>query len=194
MRSAVSSRARRSIRLTARLLGPLTVDSRTLTTNYNVADNATGAQELWLRSGFEWTPLNNVTIKNQVYYYEAKRNWIDSETYAFNNGTRLRRMIDRDRFFVTHNQHVVGDNTDFTWDSQIFRHGQSLRRSAPVEQELDHVRAKGRRRTYPYDSVTVVDPVPGLYGPESPSISETVGSPISPDHSKTVSRSRRRSR
>ena len=21
---------------------------------------------------------------------------------------------------MTHNQHVVGDNTDFTWDSQIF--------------------------------------------------------------------------
>ena len=33
-------------------IGPLTVDSRTLTTNYNVADNSTGAQELWLRSGF----------------------------------------------------------------------------------------------------------------------------------------------
>ena len=68
------------------IIGPVTVDSRTLTTNYNVADNATGAQELWLRSGFEWTPLNNVTIKDQVYYYQAKRNWIDSETYAFDDG------------------------------------------------------------------------------------------------------------
>ena len=79
------------------VLGPLTVNSRTLTTNYNVADNATGARELWLRSGFEWTPLNNVTIKNQVYYYGAKRNWLDSETYAFNNDTM---MIDRDRSFL----------------------------------------------------------------------------------------------
>ncbi len=49
------------------IIGPVTIDSRTLTTNYNVADNATGAQELWLRTGFEWTPLNNVTIKNQLY-------------------------------------------------------------------------------------------------------------------------------
>ena len=69
-------------------LGPVTIDWRTLTTNYNVADNATGAQELWLRSGFEWTPLNNVTVKDQVYYYQAKRNWIDSETYAFDDGTQ----------------------------------------------------------------------------------------------------------
>ena len=52
-----------------------------------MADNATGAQELWLRSGFEWAPLNNVTVKDQVYYYQAKRHWIDSETYAFDNGT-----------------------------------------------------------------------------------------------------------
>ena len=52
----------------ADLIPMVTVDSRTLTTNYNVADNATGAQELWLRSGFEWTPLNNVTVKDQVYY------------------------------------------------------------------------------------------------------------------------------
>jgi iron complex outermembrane recepter protein len=64
------------------VIGPLTIDSRTLTTNYNVADNATGAQELWLRGGFEWRPLNNVTIKDQVYSYQAKRNWLDSETYG----------------------------------------------------------------------------------------------------------------
>ena len=42
----------------------MTIDGRTLTTNYNVADNSIGAQELWLRSGFEWTPLKNVTVKD----------------------------------------------------------------------------------------------------------------------------------
>src|SRR6202451_2526594 len=82
-------------------IGPVTVDSRTLTTNYNVADNATGAQELWLRSGAEWTPLNNVTVKDQVYYFQAQRNWLDSETYAFDDGSVIAaNTIDRDRFFV----------------------------------------------------------------------------------------------
>ncbi|HTP92187.1 MAG TPA: TonB-dependent receptor plug domain-containing protein, partial [Xanthobacteraceae bacterium] len=100
---------------------PLTIDSRTLTINYNVADNATGAQELWLRSGFEWAPLNNVNVKDQLYYYQAKRNWIDSETYAFDTGTVIApNMIDRDRFFVDHNQKVTGNNADLTWDSQVF--------------------------------------------------------------------------
>ena len=67
------------------VIGPVTIDSRTLTTNYNVADNATGAQELWVRGGFEWTPLNNITIKDQVYTWQAKANWLDSETYAFSS-------------------------------------------------------------------------------------------------------------
>ena len=102
--------------------GPVTIDSQTLTTNYNVADNATGAQELWLRTGFEWTPLNNVTIKDQVYSWRTKANWIDSETYAFDDGSGSRRdrLIDRDRFFVTHDQQMIGDNADLTWDSRLF--------------------------------------------------------------------------
>ena len=95
----------------------MTVDSRTLTTNYNVADNSIGAQELWLRGGFEWALNNDITIKNQVYDYSAQRHWIDSETYAFDLATST---IDRDRFFVSHNQHVIGDNTDLTWNSSFF--------------------------------------------------------------------------
>jgi iron complex outermembrane receptor protein len=147
------------------VVGPVTADSRTLTTNYNVADNATGAQELWLRSGFEWTPLNNVTVKDQYYYYQAKRNWIDSETYAFDNGTS---MIDRDRFFVTHNQHIIGDNADLSWDSQVF--GMENRFAAQLQVSRNWITfvEEGDPNDYPFDSVAVVDPSPGLYGPEFP--------------------------
>ncbi len=146
------------------IIGPATIDSRTLTTNYNVADNATGAQELWLRNGFEWTPLNNVTVKNQVYYYEAKRNWLDSETYAFDNATSL---IDRDRFFVTHNQHVAGNALDFLWDSRLFDMDNRLAAQAQVSGNWITFTQEGGN-TYPDDSVTVVSPVPGLYGAELP--------------------------
>jgi iron complex outermembrane receptor protein len=151
-------------------LGPVTIDSRTLTTNYNVADNATGAQELWLRSGVEWTPLNNVTIKNQVYNWRAKANWIDSETYAFDDGAVFApNTIDRDRFFVTHDQNLIGDNADLTWDSRILgfdnRFAAQLQASknwiAFVEQGFD---ATGY--PFPADNVAVVAPDPGFYGPE----------------------------
>ncbi len=142
-------------------IGPLTIDRRTLSTNYNVADNATGAQELWLRSGFEWTPLNTVTVKDQGYYYQAKRNWLDSETYAFDNATA---MIDRDRFAVSHNQHVIGNNSDLTWDAQFF--GLQNRFAAQLQMSRNWITFKQMDDGgFPQDSVAVVAPDPGLYGP-----------------------------
>jgi iron complex outermembrane recepter protein len=149
------------------IIGPVTIDSRTLSTNYNVADNATGAQELWLRSGFEWAPLTNVTVKDQVYGYQAKRNWIDSETYAFDNATS---MIDRDRFFVTHNQHIVGNNIDFAWDSRIF--GMDNRFATQLQASSNWITftEEGNPNVYPDDSVTLIAPDPGLYGTMEPDI------------------------
>ena len=151
------------------IIGPLTVDSRTLTTNYNVADNATGAQELWLRNGFEWAPLNNVTIKDQVYYWRAKANWLDSETYAFDDGSVIAaNTIDRDRFFVTHDQQMIGNNADMTWDSRLF--GFDNRFAAQLQTSRDWITfvEEGDPNDYPYDNVSVVDPVQGLYGSEFP--------------------------
>jgi iron complex outermembrane recepter protein len=150
-------------------LGPVTIDSRTLTTNYNVADNATGAQELWLRGGFEWTPLNNVTIKDQVYTWQAKANWLDSETYAFDNGAVFApNVIDRDRFFVTHDQKLVGNNLDFTADTGFF--GMENRFAAQLQVSRNWITfvQEGNPNDFPFDFVTVVNPSPGLYGPEFP--------------------------
>ncbi len=152
-------------------LGPVTIDGRTLTTNYNVADNATGAQELWLRSGFEWTPLANVTVKDQVYYYQAQRNWLDSETYAYDDGAEFAAgTIDRDRFFVDHNQHVVGDNLDFLWDSRLFGMDNRLAAQLQVSGDWITFTEEGDPNDYPYDNVAVADPVQGFYGPEFPDI------------------------
>jgi iron complex outermembrane receptor protein len=153
------------------ILGPLTVDSRTLTTNYNVADNSVGAHELWLRGGFEWALSNDVTVKNQVYDYRAQRHWFDSETYAFDLGTS---MIDRDRFFVDHNQHVFGDNTDLLWDSSFF--GMENRLAAQLQVSRNDIKftEEGNPNTFPADSVSVLNPDPGVYsvpaGPPEPDI------------------------
>src|ERR1700722_17767106 len=149
-------------------IGPVTIDSRTLSTNYNVADNATGAQSLWLRSGFEWTPLNTVTVKDQGYYYEAKRNWIDSETYAFGDvdvmGTDcVANTICRDRFAVSHQQHVIGNNLDLSWDAQFF--GLQNRFAAQLQTSRNWITFKQMDDGgFPQDSVAVVGPDPGLYG------------------------------
>jgi iron complex outermembrane receptor protein len=142
-------------------LGPLTIDSRTLTTNYNVADNATGAKEVWLRGGFEWSPRNDVTVKNQVYYYKVQSNWIDSETYAFDNATS---MIAQDRFAVSHDQKVIGDNTDLVWDSRLF--GLDNRFAAQLQVSSNKITFKQFAGDYPSATeIAVVDPVPSTFGP-----------------------------
>ena len=155
------SRAWKSNTFSGSIVGPLTVDSRTLTTNYNVADNATGAHELWLRNGFEWSPLNNVTVKDQVYYWRAKANWLDSETYAFDDGSVIAaNTIDRDRFFVTHDQQMIGNNADMTWDSRLF--GFDNRFAAQLQTSRNWITflEEGDPNDYPYDNVSVVDPGP----------------------------------
>jgi len=154
------------------IIGPVTIDSRTLNTNYNVANNATGAEELWLRNGFEWKLGNGVTIKDQAYYYQAKRNWLDSETYAFDSGTVAGDLgtntIDRDRFFVRHNQQVIGNNTDVLWDSKLFGMDNRLAAQLQVSRNWITFVEEGNPNDYPYDTVSVIDPVQGVYGPEFP--------------------------
>lgn len=146
------------------VLAPVTVDSRTLTTNYNVADNSVGAQELWLRTGFEWNVNNALTVKNQVYDYNAQRHWFDSETYAFDGVS----MIDRDRFFVQHNQHVYGDTTDMTLNSSFFGMENRFAGSFQVSRNDITFAEEGNPNTYPFDSVSVVNPTPSVYGADVP--------------------------
>jgi iron complex outermembrane receptor protein len=149
------------------VLGPLTVDSRTLKTNYNVADNSTGAHELWLRGGFEWALSNNIAIKDQAYDYRAKRHYFDSETYAFNLDTST---IDRDRFFVTHDQHVFGNNADLVWDSGFFSMENRLATQLQVSRNDITFAQEGNPDTFPADTVSVLNPNPGFYGVPEPNI------------------------
>ena len=147
------------------VFGPVTIDSRTLTTNYNIADNATGAHELWLRSGFEWSPLNNVTVKDQVYSWQTKANWIDSETYSFDDGSEFApNTIDRDRFFVTHDQHMVGNNLGITVDSNIFGMENRLASQLEVSRNWITFSEEGNDNAdFPADNVNVINPDPGTY-------------------------------
>jgi iron complex outermembrane recepter protein len=152
---------------TGDLISPVTVDSRTLKTSYNVADSSVGAHELWLRGGFEAKLTDDVTLTNQAYNYGARRHWFDSETYAFNPTSSL---IDRDRFFVTHKQQVIGDNTDVVWNSSFFGMENRLAAGLQVSRNDIQFAQEGNPDTFPADSVTVVNPIPGFYGVPEPNI------------------------
>lgn len=144
-------------------LGAVTIDSRTLNTNYNVLDNHKTIKESWARGGFEWNLANDVTLRSQVYNYNASRDWYNNEVNAFNNDlARVANPIDRERFFVHHNQNTVGNNTDVTWNSRFF--GMENRLVTGVEAyHLDFSRPGAAN--FPSDHVALVDPVRGYYGP-----------------------------
>jgi iron complex outermembrane receptor protein len=142
------------------LIAPVTFDSRTLKTNYNTLDNSTAANELWLRAGFEWIVADNVTLKNQVYSYQAQRHWLDSETYGFNTTTG--NTIDRDRFFVGHNQQIYGNNTDLKWDSNPF--GMNNRFASQLQWSSNKITFSQHAGGFPEDTVDVFNPARGVYG------------------------------
>jgi iron complex outermembrane recepter protein len=148
-------------------LPSVTVDSRTTTTNYNVADNSVGAHELWLRGGFEWAVNDAITIKDQAYGYGAKRHWLDSETYAFNPDESA---VDRDRFFVTHKQQVAGNNLDLSWDTAFY--GLQNRFASQLQMSRNDIQfgQEGNPDSFPFDTVSVVNPNPGTYGAIFPNV------------------------
>jgi iron complex outermembrane receptor protein len=109
--------------------------------------------------------------KDQVYSYQAKRNWLDSETYAFsltNMATPCPgaqpTCIDRDRFAVFHNQNIFGNNADLTWDSLLF--GMENRFAAQLQTSSNRITFKEDiSEPFPDDTVSIINPQPGLYGP-----------------------------
>jgi iron complex outermembrane receptor protein len=140
-------------------LGAVTVDGRTLRTNYNVLDNRNEADEYWLRGGFEWNPRPGLTFREQLYHYQANREWKNNEITAFN---ALTGRVDRERFFVAHDQTLLGNKSELQWDGSLA--GRPNRVVVGLElSKLDFNRPGAAN--FPSDSVTLVDPDRGLYGP-----------------------------
>ncbi|MGJ5177503.1 TonB-dependent receptor [Bradyrhizobium oligotrophicum] len=139
-------------------LGAVTIDGRTLSTNYNVVDGHKTIKESWVRSGFEWDLNNAVKLRSQIYNYNASRDWYNNEVSAFNANTNL---VDRERFFVHHNHNMVGNTTDLTWNGSIF--GLANRLVGSVESFHTDFTRPGAAN-FPGDSVALIGFDRGVYG------------------------------
>jgi iron complex outermembrane receptor protein len=139
-------------------LGDVTIDSRTLKTNYDVSDNRNEAEEYWLRGGFEWALARGLTLRDQAYYYTAKREWKNAEVYQFGGG-----VINRDRFYVAHDQSLYGNNAQLQWDTTLA--GMDNRAVVALEVSRLDFRRPGAGAPFGGDTVAVVDPIRGAYGP-----------------------------
>lgn len=96
-----------------------TIDARFFRQNFNVVDANMSATTYWAKLKTNWQPTDTIQLRNQGYYYWAGRDWQNAETYQFNPGTRL---IDRDRFFVQHDQYILGDRLELQINESIWVH------------------------------------------------------------------------
>lgn len=136
-----------------------TVDRRMLRQNYNTQDSDMSALTTWTKLKTTWKPTDLIEVRNQAYYYTAKRHWQNAETYTFNTRTQL---IDRDRFYVTHDQTIIGDRLEF----QVNQPVASLKNRFVTG--LDFSRLDFTRPSFFNGAGGSVDPfapVAGLFGP-----------------------------
>ena len=144
---------------------PVTIDGRTLRTTYNVLDNKSGADELWLRSGFQWDITSNVSLKSQAYAYDAKRRWFNNEVNSFNDSPTpsagTQGDIYRERLSVDHDQKLYGNVTDLTVNSNIA--GMDNRLVTTVAASSLQFNAV-QDDAFTSDTVNLVNPNRGLYG------------------------------
>ena len=143
-------------------LNPVTVDARTLTTTYNVLDNHSGASELWLRSGFQWDITNNISLKSQVYGYDAHRHWFNNEINSFDDSGP--NNVYRERLALDHAQRLYGNITDLTVNSNVG--GMDNRFVATVMASSSQFNVS-QDTLFSSDTVDLVNPDRGLYGPRS---------------------------
>ncbi len=144
----------------------LVVDERLRFRNYNVADNRAKSWQVWPRMVVTWSPSAALTLTNTTYAFHAERQWINAENYVFNTTSRL---IDRDRFFVFHNQDLIGDQFSAAYRHSLF--GLDNRIVAGIDySHLDFIRSRG----FPDgDSVDPLRPDAGSFGPIVPRVSPT---------------------
>jgi iron complex outermembrane recepter protein len=140
--------------------GPVTVDSRTLTTNYNTLDNHDSAKQYWGRTGFDLEITPDLLLKEQVYAYKAQRTFFDDEFFIFNPTAN---NITRFPFYVAHNQTLIGDVTNLTWNSSFF--GMPNKFAAELAASRNYLRFTQQVNTSTSNTVSLVDPARGFFGP-----------------------------
>ena len=134
------------------------IDQRMRFVNYNVGDASIHSSQYWPQLLLKWSPNDKLTVQNFTYYFHARRAWEDSETYAFDPITQL---IDRDRFYVFHQQNLLGDEGSVSYKGQVF----GLPNTVVGGFDYSHLNFNRVRGFPDGDSVDPFNPSPGLFGP-----------------------------
>jgi len=142
------------------------LDRRMQFVNYNVSDADIHSAQYWPQLLLKWTPFENVTVQNFTYYFHARRRWQDAETYTFStvdlNGNPLASpQINRDRFYVFHDQNLIGDQGSASYKGTLL----GLPTTAVAGFEYSHLNFDRVRGFPDNDLVDPFNPSAGLFGP-----------------------------
>jgi iron complex outermembrane recepter protein len=152
------------------------IDKRTRYVNYNVSDANIGSTQEWPHLLLTWQPTNSLTIQNYTYYLHAHRHWFDAETYTFSltePGYAGVPRIDRDRFFVIHQQNMIGDQGSLAYGSKLF----GLPNKVVVGFDYSHLNFNRVRGFPDNDNVDPFTPNPGLFNSNYPAPLQGAQSP-----------------
>ncbi len=150
------------------------IDARTRFVNYNVSDGEAVADHVLLRGDVTWDLTDRISLTNIVYGYDAQRNWRNAEGYVYcttvvdvcTTPGDIQRYYGY--FIIRHDQQIVGDRLTLAANGTLG--GRENKALLGVEAStLDFTRTRGFRISVPPaagDSVNLLSPVPGVYGPE----------------------------
>jgi iron complex outermembrane recepter protein len=142
------------------------LDRRMRFVNYNVGDASIHSSQSWPQLLLKWTPNEHLTVQNFIYYFHAHRAWKNAETYLLTttdlSGNPLSSpQINRDRFYVFHQQNLIGDEGSVSYKGALF----GLPDTVVGGFDYSHLNFNRIRGFPDNDLVDPFNPSPGLFGP-----------------------------
>ncbi|CAO4155778.1 TonB-dependent siderophore receptor [Methylorubrum thiocyanatum] len=135
------------------------IDPRLRFQNYNIDGSRIVFEDNWTQLKVEWSPSDDIVIRNTAYRLLSDRHWRNLESYAFIPSTGLIRRTSPIEIF--HHQEQIGNRFDATVKGTLF----GLRNEFVAGFEVNHIDF-GVRNNSPYRGENSVDPFffnPGFF-------------------------------
>ncbi len=126
------------------------IDSRLRFQNYNIDGSRIVFEDNWTQLKVEWSPSDDIVIRNTAYRLLSDRHWRNLESYAFVPSTGLIRRTSPIEIF--HHQEQIGNRFDATVKGTLF----GLRNEFVAGFEVNHIDF-GLRNNSPYRGENSVD-------------------------------------
>ncbi len=135
------------------------IDPRLRFQNYNIDGSRIVFEDNWTQLKVEWSPSDDIVIRNTAYRLLSDRHWRNLESYAFVPSTGLIRRTSPIEIF--HHQEQIGNRFDATVKGTLF----GFRNEFVAGFEVNHIDF-GVRNNSPYRGENSVDPFffnPGFF-------------------------------